>query len=499
MALSIHTKVFLTLLLACVLVLLGTQAVVHWSLQRGLIELADAREQARLTVIAEQLTEIYARDESWAPLRASPRLWVGTLLGRDWSAEGHRGRGGHGEHAPHWMRRLLGPSRNGAGRQVFEWPPRHVLEEDRQGQGVPLALRLMLLDADGALVYGRAELLPATRRFPLELDGMPIGQLALIAGPPIPELTDLHFVDRQGGRLWLIAMAMLALAAALAYPLSSRLIRPVQGFQNTARRLAAGDYSARVSVGGDDEIARLGRDINALAGALERNEQARRAWVADISHELRTPIALLRAHLEALQDGVRPLEQDEVDRLHADLLRLSRLVEDLNDLAMTDLGALAYRKEEIDLAEVLADEIDAFQTRFAAASLTLKLDNSLARGAPLHADPDRMSQLFRNLLQNSLSYTDPGGALRVTLDVRPGGGYRVTFEDTAPGVPTQDLPRLFDRLYRVEASRSRHTGGAGLGLAIAKNVVVAHGGTIEARAAAAGGCEIRIDLPALES
>jgi two-component system, OmpR family, sensor histidine kinase BaeS len=277
----------------------------------------------------------------------------------------------------------------------------------------------------------------------------------------------------------------------------------VQGFQNTARRLAAGDYSARVSVSGRDEIARLGRDINALAGALERNDQARRAWVADISHELRTPIALLRAHLEALQDGVRPLEQEEVDRLHGDVLRLSRLVEDLNDLAMTDLGALAYRMERIDLAEVLADEIDAFQSRFDAAGLTLMLDNRLAEGlaggAPLHADPDRMSQLFRNLLQNSLSYTDPGGALRVTLDVRPGGGYRVTFEDTAPGVPTQDLPRLFDRLYRVEASRSRHTGGAGLGLAIAKNVVLAHGGTIEARAAAVGGCEIRIDLPPLES
>jgi two-component system sensor histidine kinase BaeS len=503
MTLSIHTKVFLTLLLACVLVLVGTHAFVHWSLQRGLTELADAREQARLTAIAEQLTEIYARDDSWAALRASPRLWVGTLLGRDWSAEGPRGRGGHGEHAPHWMRRLLGPSRNEVGRQLFEWPPRHVLEDDRKGQGVPLALRLMLLDADGALVYGRAELLPATRRFPLELDGTPIGQLALIAGPPIPELTDLHFVDRQGGRLWLIALAMLALAAALAYPLSSRLIRPVQGFQNTARRLAAGDYSARVSVSGRDEIARLGRDINALAGALERNDQARRAWVADISHELRTPIALLRAHLEALQDGVRPLEQEEVDRLHGDVLRLSRLVEDLNDLAMTDLGALAYRMERIDLAEVLADEIDAFQTRFDAAGLTLMLDNRLAEGltggAPLQADPDRMSQLFRNLLQNSLSYTDPGGALRVTLDVRPCGGYLVTFEDTAPGVPTQDLPRLFDRLYRVEASRSRHTGGAGLGLAIAKNVVLAHGGTIEARAAAAGGCEIRIDLPSLES
>jgi two-component system, OmpR family, sensor histidine kinase BaeS len=229
-----------------------------------------------------------------------------------------------------------------------------------------------------ALIYGRPELLSDTRRFPLELDGTPIGELAIIAGPPVAELADLHFVERQGGRLWLIVAAMLALAAALAYPLSSRLIRPVKAFQRTARRLAAGDYDARVAIGGGDEIARLGRDINALADALGRNDRARRQWVADISHELRTPIALLRAHLEAMQDGVRPLERAEIDRLHGDVLRLSRLVEDLNDLATTDLGALAYRMQEIDLAEILREDIDAFRTRFEAAGLDLVFDNRLA-------------------------------------------------------------------------------------------------------------------------
>jgi two-component system sensor histidine kinase BaeS len=495
MTISIHTKVFLTLLLACVLVLLGTQAVVHWSLQRGLIELADAREQARIEEIAERLVEIYAGHESWAPLRASPRLWVGALLGRYLSAEGRRGRPGDAERPPHWMRRFLGPQHNAGGGDGFDWPPAPALEKDRSGRGAPLALRLMLLDADGKLVYGRPDLLPSTRRFPLDLGGTPIGTLALIPGPPIAELADLRFVERQGGRLWLIALAMLALAAALAYPLSSRLIRPVQGFQQTARRLAGGDYSARVPVAGSDEIARLGRDINALASALERNDLARRAWVADISHELRTPIALLRAHLEAMQDGVRPLDRAEIDRLHADLLRLSRLVEDLNDLAMTDLGALTYRMEEIDLAEVLGADIDAFRTRFEAAGLGLAFENRLLGRAPLRADPDRLSQLFSNLLRNSLSYTDAGGRLGVTLDRRPDDGYRIAFEDTAPGVPADDLPRLFERLYRVDASRSRHTGGAGLGLAIAKNVVVAHGGTIEAHAGEAGGCAILIELP----
>ncbi|UHD14465.1 ATP-binding protein [Thiocapsa bogorovii] len=504
MSLSIHTKVFLMLLLACVLVLSGTQAFVHWSLQRGLVELAEAREQARIEVIGERLTEIYAREESWAALRASPRLWLGALLGRDWPPEGRRGRPGEISRPPPWARRFIGPHHEADGGDRFVWPPAPTLRDERRDQGAPIEQRLMLLDAEGTLIYGRPELLADTRRFPLHLDGTPIGELAVIAGPPVAELADLHFVERQGGRLWLIVAAMLALAAALAYPLSSRLIRPVNEFQRTARRLAAGDYDARVAIRGGDEIARLGRDINALADALGRNDRARRQWVADISHELRTPISLLRAHLEAMQDGVRPLERAQIDRLHGDVLRLSRLVEDLNDLATTDLGALAYRMQEIDLAELLREHIEAFRTRFEAAGLDLVFDNRLAGGrdpdpavgAPLCADAGRISQLFGNLLHNSLSYTDSGGGLTVTLDAAPLGGYRITFEDTAPGVPTEDLPRLFERLYRVDASRSRHTGGAGLGLAIAKNVVLAHGGTIEAQAADAGGCAIRIELPA---
>jgi two-component system sensor histidine kinase BaeS len=469
-----------------------------------LVELAEAREQARVEVIGERLTEIYAREESWAPLRASPRLWLGALLGRDWPAEGRRGRPGEVSRPPPWARRFLGPHHDADGGDGFVWPPPPTLRGERRDQSAPIEQRLMLLDAEGTLIYGRPELLPDTRRFPLSLGGTPIGELAVIAGPPVAELADLHFVERQGGRLWLIVAAMLALAAAFAYPLSSRLIRPVKAFQRTARRLAAGDYDARVEIRGGDEIARLGRDINALADALGRNDRARRQWVADISHELRTPIALLRAHLEAMQDGVRPLERAEVDRLHGDVLRLSRLVEDLNDLATTDLGALAYRMQEVDLADILCEDIEAFRTRFEAAGLNLVFDNRLAAmgnpgpagSAPLHADAGRISQLFGNLLHNSLSYTDPGGGLTVTLDAGPLGGYRITFEDTAPGVPTEDLPRLFERLYRVDASRSRHTGGAGLGLAIAKNVVLAHGGTIEAHAADAGGCAIRIELPA---
>lgn len=517
MSLSIHTKLFLTLLLACVVVLLGTQAFVDWSFRRGLVELADAREQQRLEHIAAQLVDIYRREHSWAPLLDDPELWIASLQVRrddrfgppadDRAPKDHpRDDGPPGNHPDdgppedrrpgdrpqRWRPPIWLPSEPIA---PEDWPPIMPTEQSpRIRRPMPLELRLMLLDRAGKLVYGRRSLLAATRRYPLQLDGECIGELAILPGPPIHELPELRFRATQGDRLWIIVLAMLFLAAALAYPLSRRLVKPVRVFQAATRRLAAGDFSARVPTRGNDEISRLGRDINHLAAALEQTEEARRRWVADISHELRTPIALLRAELEALQDGVRPLRLEAMDALHSDVLRLGRLVDDLYELTTTDVGALDYRLEETDVREVLSVDIDAFRHQFGEAGLTLTLEDELSTAVVLQADAQRLSQLFRNLLRNSLQYTDAGGGLRVRIS-QTGGTLCLDFQDTAPGVPPDALPRLFERLYRVDASRSRHTGGAGLGLAIVKNVVEAHGGIIRAAAAPGGGLWIHIGLP----
>lgn len=492
MRLPIRAKVFLTLLLACVLVVVGTGAFVHWSLERGLMELADSRDSRRIEEIAERLVAIHTRDGSWNQLAKDSRIWISALLGHEPGERVDRG-GPRRAHTPPWLRRGLLES--------GEWPPLPPIERrEHTGRPVPLELRLMLLDATGKPIYARESMLPGARRYPLEQDGQTIGALALLPGQALRDLPELELQSRQWGRLWVIALGMVAISAALAYPLSRRLVRPVRELQAAARQLAAGDFATRVQVQGDDEIARLGRDINALATVLGQNEAARRRWVADISHELRTPIALLRAELEALQDGVRPLDRAAVDTLHGDVLRLGRLVEDLHELSVTDLGALSYRMEETDLRAVLESDLDAFRPRFAAAKLALRLrDRSPGARAqePLivQADADRLSQLFRNLLANSLQYTDPGGGLTVILGSE-GGHTTIDFQDSAPGVPPEALPRLFERLYRVDDSRSRHTGGSGLGLAIARNVVEAHGGTIGAFPSPAGGLWIRIELPA---
>lgn len=418
----------------------------------------------------------------------------------------------------------LGPYRERLMRHRDEepgiWPPTALVEEARRPGGRPLffSYRLMLLDAEGQPIQAQPDLLPGAPRFPLRLNGERIGELALIPGPYLPESSELQFKESQTQALLLIALAMVLLSALFAFPLAHRLTRPVRAFQDTARRLASGDYAARTPSQGDDELGRLGRDLNALAQTLEANEQARRRWVADIAHELRTPLALLQAEIEAAQDGVRPLDARTLAALHADTLRLGRLVEDLHELSLTDLGALSYRKTDLDPLEVLASDLEAFRPRFAAADIGLHLeDQHLTRHhLHLHGDGQRLSQLFRNLLRNSLQYTDAGGELRIGLSLASGRAEAVAaaappspsptegrgpdwliidFQDSAPGVPEEALGHLFERLYRVDASRARHSGGAGLGLAIARNIATAHGGDIAAYPSPLDGLWIRLRLP----
>ena len=286
---------------------------------------------------------------------------------------------------------------------------------------------------------------------------------------------------------------MLLVAVAISLPLARLPVRPLRKLAAATSHLSSGHYDVRVPVESDDEFGHLSRDFNALALSLDKNEQARRQFVADISHELRTPLTILGGEIEAIQDGIQELSLESIGSLQVEVFRINRLVEDLYQLALSDVGALAYRKSEVNVVEIITETINRVTSQFEERGVALTV---FMPKEPLFvfADAERLTQLFDNLLNNSQKYTDSGGTLDITVE-QAHGAVTIDFKDSEPGVLEEERTKLFDRLYRVEGSRNRGTGGAGLGLAICRNIVEAHEGVIEALNSPLGGVWIRITLP----
>jgi two-component system sensor histidine kinase BaeS len=255
-------------------------------------------------------------------------------------------------------------------------------------------------------------------------------------------------------------------------------------------------YTARIAGERHDEFGDLVRDFNRLAHALEQHENNRRLWVAQTSHELRTPLSILRAHIEALIDEVRAPSRAEFEVLHKETLRLTKLVSDLNDLARADSGALAFKKEAVEVIGLLDDSVNAFSDRFSAQRL--KVERAYLGRALVFGDASRLRQLFANIFENALRYTDAGGLVRLRVKMLA-TSIEIFIEDSAPGVEATALASLFDPFFRTDSSRLRESGGSGLGLAICKSIVMAHEGSLEAFASELGGLALRITFPLLEA
>ena len=285
----------------------------------------------------------------------------------------------------------------------------------------------------------------------------------------------------------------LAVAALLAWILARHLSRPVNEVAGGIRGLASGNFDIQLKTSGGDEIARLGDDVNRLSRALSEHETARKRWISDMAHELRTPLAIINGELEAMADGIRPLNQEQLASVQEEVRHLASLVDDLHSLTMTDSGALAYKMQIVDLDEVVQLTVDSFEGTARKRDLELSYTNP-DHDVRLLGDEQRLRQLLRNLLDNAVSYTDAGGRISVGLS-RTGDQARLTISDTEPGASVDEGRRLFERLYRLEDSRNRNSGGSGLGLAICQNIVEAHGGEITAEPGPDGGLMITTILP----
>jgi two-component system sensor histidine kinase BaeS len=284
--------------------------------------------------------------------------------------------------------------------------------------------------------------------------------------------------DESVTRVVVAATVVAVLASVgLAIVLARMLVRPLAEIGRAARRIADGDYAARVPREGPEELKSLADSFNQMAAALERQEEMRRDFIANAAHELRTPLTNLQGYLEALRDGVITADRATYESLHEEADRLVRLSRSLDALAEGDAGTSPARLVELDLASAIRSAIDLAAPSAERAGLRMEADVPAA--LPAHADPDRLAQVLANLLSNAVHYTPEGGLVSVRAERRP-GDILVSVANTGDGIPAEDLDRVFERFYRVEKSRDRGRGGAGIGLAIVKQLVESFGGRVGA-------------------
>lgn len=457
MKLNLPTRLFAAVFSTAMAVTLAMGVFTHVNLNRDFLGYLNEQAVTRLDLAVTSVTAGYQQYGSWDFLKEKPELWA-------------------------WLLRLRLPD---AQQPAVKASPAELTGATR---------RITLLDADRERLAGFAKPAADAIERPIQVEGLTVGWLVLTPIESVSSGAEKRFADAQVRTTWAVGGAALLLAAGVAFWVSRRLLRPVQRVAEATHQLAAGDYGTRVpELANDDEIARLGRDFNQLALTLQRNEAMRRAFMADVSHELRTPLGVLNGELEALEDGVRRLDGQALRSLRGEVSTLHKLVDDLYELSLADVGALSYRKTELDLRELIHGTAGAFGERLHGSGLALQLDLP-EQPLPAFGDERRLRQLFANLFENSCRYTDAGGALRISAR-REDQHAVIDVQDSSPGVRSEQLPMLFDRFFRAEPSRSRRSGGAGLGLSICQRIVEAHEGRIEARHSPLGGLWLRVELP----
>ena len=460
----------LTVAFAFVLMLALTAVGMYSGLAAGreVEDLRAAANEADLARIHEAFTEFYALRGSWTGVGAIVER-ASYLTGRDILILNKNGEV------------LYAPRQSSNGRR----PP-----ENKNYTAVPVVVD----DADvGSVLVGPVASRPTFRQSRGPGRGPAAEEtLAEITEPSLRQFAETTFRSL----LWSGLGAGLG-GILLVSLLSRRMLRSVRRLTAAAQKLGKGDLTQRVAVSGRDEIGELTSTFNAMAEGLENAERQRRNMVADVAHELRTPLTNIRGYVEAVRDGVLEADETTIQNIHQQTMYLSNLVEDLRVLAETESADFHLDLAQAVLAEVITRSVESFRQQAQSRGIALTCDSSpgaAMAGRLVNIDRTRIEQVMNNLLQNAVAHTPAAG--RVTVSIQETAeAVTVTVADTGEGIPSDDLPHVFDRLYRVDPSRARSTGGAGLGLTIAKQLVEAHGGAIRAESTRGEGSRFSFSLP----
>ena len=443
---SLQFRLVLSFTLILVLALGGVSWYVGYAAEREADQFQQEVEEARAARLGEVVNRHYSRNQAWTGLQ-TPLEQAGSLYG--------------------W--RIV------------------VRDADEQ----------IVADTQGLLVRSKRAPKPQARRVPVVSNGRLVGFIDMVPDASLdvrPEPTFSRLASELNRSLLWAGLAAGAAGFLLLSLVSRRVLAPVRVLGSVAQRLGQGDLSGRVSLAGRDEVAQLGRTFNSMAEGLERAEQQRRNLMADVAHELRTPLSNIQGYIEALRDGLLTPDSSTLDTIYAEIKQLGRLVEDLRLLALAEAGTLHLVLEPDSLEELLRRSVKAFRLRADAKDVAISI--AVPSGFPLvPMDRTRIAQVVGNLLENAVFHTPQGGRVAVSAETPGAGVARFTVSDTGKGIPPEDLDQVFERFYRADPSRSRATGGIGLGLTIARRLVEAHGGTIHVESTPGEGSSLVVDLP----
>ncbi len=485
MKLRLFHQLFLLVALTALVAALSMASVLSFNLDRGFSHYLDERDvQSLEAFVASAASRLRARDS--LSVQAGEDARLGDLISE-------MVRSGELSVPP------PGPDWPEAYPPIGDAPP--MPRDGRRKSGPPdtFGARLLVFDTHGVQVFGpppppRDPGLTMPER-PIEIGGEIIATVRMLPRRPAPGDVDARFLRNQYFGAATLTGLLLAVASVPAFLLARHGAARLAAMQHATDAISLGDFKARVEVRGNDELSAMAQNINKMAAGLEHLEGARRRWLAEIGHELRTPLTALLGELEALQDGVRPIDRAAIASLSEEATRLSLLVEDLHFLAMSDLAAPPCHFAPADAMQIVEAVSARFGRDLGDSGLELTTVHHQPDGLAVIWDRARIEQLFANLLTNSQRYTDTPGQVKITLS-GDADAVRMTVEDSAPGVAAEHLNDLFEPLYRIENARDRASGGSGLGLAVSKAIVLAHGGDISAAPSALGGLMIDIRLPA---
>lgn len=464
-------KLFITLVSSSCLILLLVMVVMQFSIRRNFIDFLNDVEFSKQTKMIGLLKASFNRNSGWDELEGHPGAW-------------------------HRLVRMARPDKispdmvsHGFDRKRPGPPPRPFPNDPGS-----LHNRLCLFDAQKNYVAGDCR---RQNRFdfnPIKISGRTIGYLGLEDLDDMRQPLELAFLKKQTQSYYIIGTGVLLLALVISFMVSRHLLSPVRELVKGTRAMGKFNFDTRINVRSTDELGGLAADFNRMARTLKQYEAMRKNWISDISHELRTPVAVIRSKIEALQDGIRQSSPEMLDSLHKDILMMGKLIDDLHRISLIDSRNLVANLKPVSVLPLAEQVLETFLIRFENQHIEVQKEWGAQRDFTISADAELLKRVFSNLFENTLKYTDSPGVLKLGCRAKK-DNLIIDIEDSSPGVPRDCLESIFERLYRVERSRNRSLGGSGLGLSMSREIISMHNGTISAFGSSMGGLKVEIRLP----